>query len=172
MPCHCADVIGASDKLVIPASRNLGSRDTCPGAAISLLAAMQAHPRRGMLWRVQARTVIVDDNASFLAAATSILDGSEFAIVGKAKTAAEAVLRVEELEPDVVLIDIDLGEDSGFELAQRLTEMLNGGGPKLVLISAHPEDDFADLIAESPALGFIAKWDLSAGSLAELLRVA
>lgn len=119
---------------------------------------------------MEMRTVIVDDNVSFLAAAAAILDGSAFTIVAEAKTAAEAVLRIGELEPDVVLVDIDLGEDDGFVLAQRLAEDADGSGAKLILISAHPEDDFADLIAESPALGFVAKWDLTPARLAELLR--
>lgn len=116
------------------------------------------------------RTLIVDDNAPFRAAARAILEGSEFSVIGEAATAAEAARRVDELDPEIILLDIDLGEDSGFAVARQLAGRVNDAGPKLILISIHPEDRFADLIAESPALGFLAKSDLSPGRLAELLR--
>lgn len=113
------------------------------------------------------RTVVIDDNAGFISAARSILKGSEFAIVGSAATAADGLRLVEELRPEVVLLDIDLGEDSGFSLAPQLRR--GNGGMKLILISAHPETEFADLIAESPSLGFLPKSELSARSLARLI---
>jgi len=121
---------------------------------------------------VPLRCLIVDDNASFVGAARSILDGPELTVVGAAATAAEAVQRADELAVDVTLIDIDLGEESGLALAQELAERDSHAASRIVLISAHPEDDFADLIAESPAVGFVAKSELSAGAIADLLRRA
>jgi DNA-binding NarL/FixJ family response regulator len=116
------------------------------------------------------RLLIVDDNASFLAASRAILNGAELNVVGEAASAAEAVERVEELRPDLVLLDIDLGEDSGIELARQLAS--NGGfaAPKMILISAHPAEDYADIVEDSPALGFIPKADLSLDAVTELLR--
>lgn len=118
------------------------------------------------------RIFIVDDNASFVAAATRLLDGSEFAVVGQSTTAAEALQQIGELDLDVVLLDIDLGEDSGFTLARQLAERFNGAAPAMVMVSAHPYEEFAELVAESPAVGFISKSDLSRSKLADLLRAS
>ena len=116
------------------------------------------------------RILIVDDSASFLAAAGTLLEGSEFTVVGQATNAAEAMRQIHELQPDVILIDIDLGDDDGFKLAQEISERGDGTGVKLILISADPEEEFDDLLAESPERIFINKSDLSATRLAELLR--
>lgn len=113
--------------------------------------------------------MIVDDNAAFLAAARAILEGRELTIVAEAGTAQQALQCVHEVHPDLVLIDIDLGEDSGFSVARQLSENRENARPKLILISAHPQDDFADLIADSPVLGFIPKSDLSPATVRKLL---
>jgi len=135
----------------IPASCNVRSRPAC-------------HPRA-----VGLRCLIVDDNAAFLAAAHAILEGPDFTIVGEATNAHEALEQADHLAPDLVLLDIDLGEDSGFALARQLADREGVDVPTMILLSAHPGDDFADLIAESPALGFIPKPDLSPKTLSELL---
>jgi DNA-binding NarL/FixJ family response regulator len=114
--------------------------------------------------------LIVDDNASFLEASRSMLERQGIAVAGVATTIADALQRVQELEPELVLVDIDLGEESGFDLARRLAEGRNHS--KLILISAHREDDFADMVEESPALGFVSKSELSAGAIEALLRSA
>jgi DNA-binding NarL/FixJ family response regulator len=116
--------------------------------------------------RVALRCLIVDDNAGFRDAARSLLEGEEIEVVGVASNSAEARSRVAELRPDVVLIDIALGAESGFELARALARE---GGPNLILISTLPEVDFVDLIAASPALGFIAKSELSARAIRDLV---
>jgi DNA-binding NarL/FixJ family response regulator len=118
---------------------------------------------------VPERCLIVDDSAAFMAAARAILEGQDFTVVGQASTSADALERAEQLDPDVILIDIDLGEESGFDVARDLSAREVPNGQKLVLISAHPETDFADLIADSPATGFIAKSELSPRALAGLL---
>src|SRR3954464_15587503 len=87
-------------------------------------------------------------------------------VVGGASNSAEARSRVAELHPDVVLVDIALGAESGFELARALAR---DGGPKLILISTLPEVDFVDLIAASPAVGFIGKSELSARAIRDLV---
>jgi DNA-binding NarL/FixJ family response regulator len=116
------------------------------------------------------RLVIVDDNAPFLAALRDILQGRDLSVVGEAATAAEALQRVAELRPDVVLLDIDLGDDNGIELAQQLADDAGSAAPEMIFISAYPADDFADIVEQSPALGFISKSDLSASAITELLR--
>ena len=115
------------------------------------------------------RCVIVDDSALFLRAARALLEREGVAVVGVAYTGAEARREVEELRPDVTLVDINLGGESGFDLARQLTEDGLEAPPKVVLISTHAEADFADLIAESPVVGFVAKSDVSAEAIRNLV---
>jgi CheY-like chemotaxis protein len=114
------------------------------------------------------RALIVDDNAEFLGAARSLLGREGIAVVGVASTAAEALRLVEEHDPDVVLVDVYLGDESGFDLAERLSPGAGRARP-VILISADPEADLEDLIDTSEAIGFVSKSRLSANAIAELL---
>jgi two-component system nitrate/nitrite response regulator NarL len=114
------------------------------------------------------RALIVDDNAEFLDAASRLLKGEGIAIVGVAPTAAEAFRLVEKHDPDVVLVDVYLGDDSGLDLAERLRQSAGRRRP-VILISADSEVDVEDLIAASSAVGFVSKSRLSANAIAELL---
>ena len=109
----------------------------------------------------------MDDNSFFLEGATDLLSREGLEVVGVASDSAEAIRLVDELQPDVTLVDIDLGDEDGFELARRLSDTSN-----VILVSTHPEEDLADLIATSPALGFIAKTLLSAETIRETLERA
>jgi two-component system nitrate/nitrite response regulator NarL len=113
--------------------------------------------------------LIVDDNSSFLDASRMLLERQGLTVIGVATSAAEGLRRAAELQPQIILIDIELGEDSGFDLARELAQ-IDGTAAKLVLISTHREEDFADLIAESPALGFIAKSHLSRRAIQQILE--
>jgi DNA-binding NarL/FixJ family response regulator len=124
-----------------------------------------------MLEGMTSRYLIVDDSAGFLEAARRLLEREGIPVVGVATTIAEALDRAGELRPDVVLVDIDLAAESGFELARRLHEQSRGAGPQVILISTHDPDDFADLIASSPAVGFLAKSELSGAAIRDLLRL-
>jgi DNA-binding NarL/FixJ family response regulator len=119
-----------------------------------------------MLSSVALRCVIVDDNGGFQDAARSLLERDAIEVVGVASNSAQARSRVAELHPDVVLVDIALGEESGLDLARTLA---SEDPATLILISTHLESDFADLIAASPAVGFIAKTDFSARAVRDLL---
>ena len=116
------------------------------------------------------RAVIVDDNGSFLAAARGLLEREGMDVVGVASTTMEALEVVEELQPDLVLVDIMLGNESGFELTRRLVERDPGDEAAVILISTHSKSDFADLITESPALGFLPKSDLSVDAIHRILE--
>ena len=116
------------------------------------------------------RCLIVDDNPRFLDAARGLLEREGVAVVGTASTSAEAARRVDELRPDVTLVDIDLGGESGFDVARQLHRDGREAPPRIILISTHAEQDYADLIAASPAIGFLSKTDLSADAIHELLR--
>ncbi|NVN53899.1 response regulator transcription factor [Mycolicibacterium hippocampi] len=109
------------------------------------------------------RCLIVDDSAAFRNAAKAMLERGGFVVVGVACDAEEAVLRAAELHPDIVLVDVDLGADSGFDVAERLS------GMSVILTSTHDEQDFADLIAASPAAGFLPKFALSPSAIRAVL---
>jgi DNA-binding NarL/FixJ family response regulator len=118
---------------------------------------------------MQLRVLIVDDNEAFLAAARALLERQGLSVVGVASTSADALERAEQLQPNVMLVDITLGDESGFELARRVAARDGAGGPAVVLISTHAQEDFADLIAECPASGFLAKCDLSAEAIRRIV---
>jgi DNA-binding NarL/FixJ family response regulator len=115
------------------------------------------------------RCLIIDDSPRFLDAARALLERQGLAIVGVASNSAEALQRAGELRPDVTLLDIDLGGESGLELARRLHAQDGPAPAPVILISTHAEQDYAELIAASPAVGFLPKTALSAGAIRELL---
>jgi len=124
------------------------------------------------LVRVEYRVLIVDDNPSFLAAARVLLERQGLLVLGVASRADEALRQAETLRPEVVLVDIMLEDESGFDLARRLVARDRGRGTALILISTHSEEDFTDLIAESPAVGFLPKSELSADAIRRILESA
>ena len=107
-------------------------------------------------------SLIVDDNRPFLDAARVLLEREGLSVVGVASTSAEALRQAEALRPNVILVDISLGQESGFDLARRLVDGGQNSDATVILISTHDEADFADLIAASPAAGFLPKAELSA----------
>lgn len=127
---------------------------------------MSAQSFGAMLDPVTVTCLIVDDSTRFLELASSLLERHRIEVVGTARSAAEGLSRAAELQPDVVLVDIDLGGDSGFELTRALA---GGERPRVILISSHAEVDFADLIDASPAVGFIPKAELSARAVYDLV---
>ena len=128
-----------------------------------VLAAMGPGPPGCDPSSVALRCAIVDDKPEFLEAARNLLERQGVAVVGLVSSGADAVERVQELAPDVTLVDVDLGGASGFELARRLPDT------QVILISAYDEEDFAELVAESPAAGFLSKPQLSRGAISDLL---
>jgi DNA-binding NarL/FixJ family response regulator len=113
------------------------------------------------------RCLIIDDSPRFLDAARGLLERQGVTVVGVASNSADALQRAGELEPDVTLLDIDLGGESGLELARRLHGQ--AGQAPLILISTHAEQDYSELIAASPAIGFLPKTALSADAIRDLL---
>lgn len=115
------------------------------------------------------RCLIVDDSADFVDAARRLLERDGIAVVGAASDSAQALRCVEALRPDVVLVDVDLGAENGFELVDQLHRSEMPAPPSVILISTHAEEDFADMIAASPAIGFVAKLALTSGAVRALL---
>lgn len=118
---------------------------------------------------MKLRCVIVDDDKAFLRVARALLERDGVIVAGVAHSCAEAVERAEALRPDVQLIDIRLGEESGFDVARQLVG--NGQAATPIMISPHAGEDYADLIAESPAAGFLPKAELSAAAIRRILEV-
>jgi CheY-like chemotaxis protein len=118
---------------------------------------------------VVLRCLIVDDSPHFLKVAQMLLEREGITVVGVASTVAEALRRWAELRPDVTLVDIALGSESGFELSGRLTRETGGAPPPIIMISTHAEEDYSELIAASPAVGFLSKTALSGRAIRDLL---
>jgi CheY-like chemotaxis protein len=112
--------------------------------------------------------LLVDDSVRFLEAAAKLLEGQGLDVVGVASTSDEALRRVRELEPDVTIVDIGLGGESGFALASRLAAF-STVRTNTVLTSTRSESDMAELVAITPSLGFISKSKLSGDAIRDFL---
>jgi CheY-like chemotaxis protein len=121
---------------------------------------------------VATRCLIVDDNESFLEIVRGLLEQEGLTVVGVASSWADALPLFETSRPDVVLVDIFLGDDSGLKLARRLVENGQGDRATVILISTHAEADLADLIAASPAAGFLPKTEISAKAIRRIVSAS
>jgi two-component system nitrate/nitrite response regulator NarL len=114
------------------------------------------------------RCIIVDDYQPFVKVARAKLERQGMAVVGVATNGTEALRQARELSPDVALVDISLGTESGFDVAREI-------GPYVgcvILISSsdrYADDDYAGFIAGSPAVGFVSKAALSADMISRLV---
>lgn len=116
------------------------------------------------------RCLIVDDNVEFGVAARGLLEADGIVVVDIATSGDGALRHVEDLHPEVVLLDINLGEENGFDVARRLATMRHlAHAPSIIFISTVDGDQFAELIEASPAVGFIPKVDLSADAIRAML---
>jgi DNA-binding NarL/FixJ family response regulator len=116
---------------------------------------------------VSASVLIVDDHPSFRASARRMLEAGGYAVIGEAADGEAAIAAVRELRPDLVLLDVQLPDIDGFEVAARLRAL--GAAAEVVLTSSRDGADFGDALAESPARGFIPKAELSGATLTELI---
>jgi DNA-binding NarL/FixJ family response regulator len=114
------------------------------------------------------RCLIVDDSEEFLDSASRLLSAQGLEVVGLASSGAEAVRLVQTLGPDVALVDVQLGDEDGLDVARRLAA--DARETRIILISTHSENELAELIDGSPAAGFLAKAALGANAITELLR--
>jgi len=144
---------------------------------LSVLPAWRAFPAsRKARWQpscdpgvMTLRCLIVDDSPRFLDAARGLLERQGIRVVGVASTSAEAFEQATQLQPDIALLDIDLGGESGFDLARQLSREDSLAPCRMILISTHAEQDYADLIAGSPVVGFLPKSALSADAIRYLI---
>ena len=115
------------------------------------------------------RCLIVDDSVAFCAAAQRSLEAAGMTVVGTAATLAAAVQTAGNTRPDLILVDIDLGGESGFDVVEALLETRPDPAPAVILVSTHDEEDFVDMVEASSAIGFLPKFELSAESIMRIL---
>jgi DNA-binding NarL/FixJ family response regulator len=115
----------------------------------------------------EVRLLIVDDHAEFRDSASVLLEGEGFDVVGSAATGEEAVGQAMRLDPDLVLLDIQLPGMDGFVTAERLAALVNP--PVVVLISSRARSSYGTRIDHAPVRGFLAKHELSGESLKSLI---
>jgi DNA-binding NarL/FixJ family response regulator len=118
---------------------------------------------------MKLRCLIVDDSPRFLDAARGLLERQGIKVVGVASTSAQALQQATQLRPDIALLDIDLGGESGFHVARLLSREASLACTRMILISTHAEQDYTDLIATSPVVGFLSKSALSADAIRTLI---
>jgi DNA-binding NarL/FixJ family response regulator len=128
---------------------------------------MQSPPAACQDLGVGFTVLIVDDHAGFRAMARALLEAEGFEVVGEAEDAGAALLAASQLQPQVVLLDIQLPDLDGFEVAERLAGA--GDPPAVVLISTRDVSSYRRRLAGSPVRGFIAKNELSGSALSALV---
>jgi len=111
--------------------------------------------------------LVVDDHAGFRTSARFLLEMEGFEVVGEAADGATAVDAAVTLRPDVVLLDVQLPDGQGYDVARRI--LAAGVDTRIVLVSSREASDYGDSIASSGAVGFISKGDLSGDRLRALL---
>jgi DNA-binding NarL/FixJ family response regulator len=116
---------------------------------------------------VPLRCLIVDDSEAFLASATRLLTAQGVEVVGRASCGAEALQLAQKLQPDVALVDVQLGPEDGLEVTRRLAETVPV--MPVIVISSHAKDELAELARDSSAAGFLPKASLGADAIVELL---
>jgi DNA-binding NarL/FixJ family response regulator len=116
---------------------------------------------------VPTTVLIVDDHPSFRATARTLLELEGFDVIGEAADGASAVEAAHRLQPELVLLDVQLPDTDGFAVTARL--LSNGSAPNVILTSSRDASDFGPLVAQSGARGFVPKSELSGAALSALL---
>jgi CheY-like chemotaxis protein len=112
--------------------------------------------------------LIVDDHPAFRRSARALLESLGHAVVGESEAGEPALEACARLQPDVVLLDVQLPGMDGFEVAQRLAA--EPSPPRVVLVSTRPASAYRERLATTPVRGFLAKAELAGPALAGLLE--
>jgi DNA-binding response OmpR family regulator len=116
------------------------------------------------------RVLIIDDNTAFRAAARQLLERGGFVVVAEAGDGASGLREAKKNRPDLAVVDVQLPDSDGFEVAEQLCGLESG--PHVILVSSLDGADFGALVTGGPALGFIAKAELSASAIEALVALA
>lgn len=117
---------------------------------------------------MNASVLIVDDHAGFRARARRLLENEGYRVIGEAEDVSSGLEAARDLAPELVLVDIYLPGEDGFELTSRLLAL--DDPPAVILISSHDAAEFEHCVSESGARGFVSKAELSRGAIEETLR--
>lgn len=112
--------------------------------------------------------LIVDDHPSFRISARRILEDAGYVVIGEAQDGAGGLAAARSLRPSIVLLDVQLPDLDGFEVALRLTG--DDDPPAVVMTSSRDSSDFGGMVARSGARGFVPKGELSGPALEALLE--
>jgi DNA-binding NarL/FixJ family response regulator len=140
-----------------------GGQRRLPPSAIS-----SAHPCfRNNRDPMGTTVLIVDDHATFRATARLLLESEGFEVIGEAENGRSAIEQTATLAPQLVLLDVQLPDIDGFEVASQVTHA--DGAPAVILTSSRDARDFGPLVTGCGARGFVTKADLSGERLRALL---
>ncbi|GAA4244723.1 response regulator transcription factor [Dactylosporangium darangshiense] len=124
----------------------------------------QRQPRDGTVEGMEIRCVIVDDSEQFRFSARRLLSAQGISVLADAADSRQALRVVDERHPDVVLVDVHLGVENGFDLAERVRSSI------VIMMSASvTPDEVEHLMPHSPAIGFLPKNELSADAIKRIL---
>ena len=163
---NCSEATFAPKRLLVSAV-SYRSTSPPPGQLEVGLPSLRSEGPPTKLVPVALRCLIVDDSLEYANAASRRLESEGVSIVGRATSTSEAIAVAEAAHPDVALVDVQLGEESGVDVARLFADRV----PKtrVILISTHSRDDLAELLAEVPSVCFLAKAAVSAAAIAECL---
>jgi DNA-binding NarL/FixJ family response regulator len=128
---------------------------------------MRPSVARASIILVRRTLLIVDDHEGFRRSAGALLDAEGFEVVGEAPDGPAAIEAVGRLQPDVVLLDIQLPGADGLDVAEQLAAGTNP--PMVVLISSREAAAYGPRLRRTPARGFLQKGELSGAAIAALL---
>jgi len=118
---------------------------------------------------VQFRCLVVDDNKRFLEVAKRSLEFQGLAGVSTAATIQGALAAIAAEQPDVVLVDVSLGTESGFDLVRQVADRFPRLVGRMILISTRAEEDYAELLEDTPTVGFLAKSAMSVRAISAMI---
>ena len=116
---------------------------------------------------MRQRILVIDDNAAFRRALSRVLETERFTVIAEAATGASGVQLAREHHPDLVIVDVQLPDTDGFDVAEQLAALHLP--MEVILTSGLDSSDLGSLITESSARGFIPKAELSVGAIDALL---
>ncbi len=128
-----------------------------------VLAVLRGRLSSASVKDVAVRCLLIDDSEDFLASAQRLLEAQGIAVVGCATSSAEALRLVADVELDIALVDVELGEEDGIALAEQLVD--RAPAMRVVLISSHDVGELGELLTGSSVDGFLSKTELGAAAL-------